>query len=69
MATAVSAARPIQPPPAGRKQKVLTVRSIVKPQVDMDLFVDTAGQMIVRLAKEKSDRLQMEECGSRRETR
>jgi len=39
METSVPAAQPIQPRVAGRKQKVLTIRSLVKPHVDVDAYV------------------------------
>ena len=47
-------AKLIQPRTAGRQQKVLTVRSLVNPRVDVDAYVATVMQIVDRIAANDS---------------
>lgn len=49
---------PIAPPTAGRKHKLLTLRPLVKPHIDVDAYVATVMQIVDRLAVEDPKRLQ-----------
>ncbi|WP_157731703.1 hypothetical protein [Arthrobacter sp. YN] len=49
MGAAVPTTQLIQPRGTGRKQNVLTVRSIVKPNIDVDHFVDVLMSLGARV--------------------
>ncbi|MCX2746289.1 hypothetical protein OOZ51_00485 [Arthrobacter sp. MI7-26] len=57
MEAGVPETQPIQPRVAGRKQKVLTIRSLVRPHVDVDAYVATVMQIVDRLAEEDPEQL------------